>query len=125
MDMKELIKSDIILTPQAAQIINEDHRDYCHAWEEQTALTENLASCQRPEFKYTSAKDLEGLPYTADVDVYTGGGYVYRLNAAAKQTKTDLLELQLQHRVNNHTRAVFLEFSSYNANVSFRQYDFP
>ena len=103
---------------QATQILNEDNLNYCHAWEEQTALTENLPSCQRPEFKYTSAADLQGLPYTANVDVYTGGGYVHRLNTATKQLKKDLYDLQAQHWVNNHTRAVFLEFSSYNANVS-------
>lgn len=99
-------------------MINEDSTKYCNAWEEQTALTENLPSCQRPEFKHTSASDLNGLPYTAFVDIYTGGGYVYRLNEASKRTKEDLLALQQQHWINNHTRAVFLEFSSYNANVS-------
>ena len=95
----------------------EDESDYCNAWEEKTALTENLPSCQKTEFKFTNAKDLDGLPYTANVDVYSGGGYVYRLNAAARQIRKDLLELQQQHWVNNHTRAIFLEFSTYNANV--------
>ena len=87
-------------------------------WEETTALTMNLPSCSRPEFKYTTAEELQGLPYTAKVDAYTGGGYVYRLNAPAKQIREDLLELQRDHWVNNHTRAVFLELSAYNANVS-------
>ena len=98
-------------------LIHEDKQDYCHAWEEKTALTENLASCQRTEFQYTSAKDLDGLPYTANVDLYSGGGYVYRLNNAANQVKKDLSQLQQQHWVNNHTRALFMEFSAYNANV--------
>lgn len=95
----------------------EDDQDYCNAWEERNALTENFLSCQRPEFKYTSASELNGLPYTAAVDIYTGGGYVYRLNGAAKQIREDLVDLQQLHWVNNHTRALFLEFSSYNANV--------
>ena len=110
------------LYTQATNIINEDHTDYCHAWEEKTALTENLLSCLKPEFKYTTAKDLNGLPYTGAVDIYGGGGYVYRLNGAAKQVREDLIELQRQHWINNHTRAVFLEFSAYNANVNKHSY---
>ena len=61
---------------------------------------------------------MNALPYTASVDMYTGGGYVYRINKPDKQVKRDLLELQQQHWINNHTRAVFLEFSTYNSNVS-------
>lgn len=102
---------------QATSFIYEDDADYCSVWEEMTALTENLPSCARTEFKYTSAEELQGLPYTAKVDAYTGGGYVYRLNSPAAQTRKDLLELQRDHWINNQTRAVFLELSAYNANV--------
>ena len=102
----------------ASAFINEDHNDYCNAWEEQTPLTENLPSCQRKEFKYTSAKDLDSLPYTAKLDLYGGGGYVYRLNEPQKIIREELVELQRQHWLNNHTRAVFLEFSVYNPQVN-------
>lgn len=98
-------------------MVYEDDSDYCNAWEEKTALTENLPSCEKTEFKYTSAKDLDGLPYTAKVDSYSGGGYVFRLNAAAKDVRKELMNLQQQHWINNHTRAIFMEFSTYNANV--------
>ncbi len=103
---------------KASAFVNEDHGDYCNAWEEQNELTENLVwskkvgrwapissnfpqlyiqptslshifclfvfsvflqpSCQKPEFKYTTAADLDSLPYTAKLDIYGGGGYVYR-----------------------------------------------
>ncbi len=75
-------------------------------------------SCYKSEFKYTKAEELDSLPYTAKLDVYGGGGYVYRLNSPQAQIKKDLLELQQQHWINNHTRAVFLEFSVYNAQVT-------
>ena len=41
-----------------------------------------------------------------------------RLNGPQSEISTDLLELQQQHWVNNHTRAVFLEFSVYNAGIN-------
>ena len=113
--MKHVYLIDVF---QLTNIIHEDNKDYCHAWEERTALTSELASCQRTEYQYTAASDLKGLPYTAAVDMYTGGGYVYRLNKPAKQVEKDLIELRQQHWLNNHTRAVFLEFSTYNSNVS-------
>ena len=103
---------------QASNQKNEDTKDYCNAWEEQTALTENLPSCVKTEFKYTTAKELQGIAYSADVDRYNGGGYVYRLNGGSKQVRQELKDLQQQHWVNNHTRALFLEFSTYNANLN-------
>jgi polycystin 1L2 len=103
---------------QGTMMINEDERDYCNGWEESTALTKNLPSCKRQEFKYTEGVVLDSLPYTANVDSYGGGGYVYRLNRPSKQTREELKLLQMQQWVNNHTRAIFLEFSVYNTNVS-------
>ena len=43
--------------------------------------------------------------------------YYYRLNGPQRQMKADLLDRQQQHWLNNHTRAVFLEFSVYNSQV--------
>eukprot|EP00094_Tigriopus_californicus_P011733 TCALIF_11336-PA protein Name:"Similar to lov-1 Location of vulva defective 1 (Caenorhabditis elegans)" AED:0.02 eAED:0.02 QI:96/0.94/0.83/1/0.71/0.80/36/119/3138 len=103
---------------QASAFIDEDHKDYCNAWAESTALTMNLPSCQNEAFKYVDAETLDSLPYNAGMDLYGGGGYVHRLNKGNDRIKEDLLELQQQHWVNNHTRAVFLEFSVYNANVN-------
>ena len=103
---------------QATAFINEDSGDYCNAWEEQTPLTENLPSCLKKEFKYTTAGELDSLPYTAKLDAYGGGGYVYRMNVAQTKIYDDLIELQQQHWVNNHTRAIFVEFSTYNPQVN-------
>jgi len=40
------------------------------------------------------------------------------MNGKQAKIREDLLELQQQHWINNHTRAVFLEFSVYNAQVN-------
>ena len=50
---------------QGSGIIDEDHNDYCDGWEEKNALTENLKSCIRSEFKYSTAAELNSLPYSA------------------------------------------------------------
>ena len=74
-------------------------------------------SCLKTEFKYTTAADLDSLPYNAKMDYYGGGGFVYRIDKPQSKIRNELLELQQQHWINNHTRAVFLEFSVYNAQV--------
>ena len=103
---------------QASIIVNEDDTDYCNAWEEKTQITEYLPSCIRPEFKYTTAKELNSGSYTAGIDSYGGGGYVYRVRGSSKSIREDLKTLHQQRWINNHTRAVFLEFSVYNANTN-------
>ena len=50
---------------QASAIINEDHNNYCDGWGERNVLTENLPSCLRSEFKYSTATQLNSLPYSA------------------------------------------------------------
>ena len=52
---------------QASMIINEDHSNYCDGWEEKNVLTENLPSCMRNEFKYSTASELNSLPYSGVV----------------------------------------------------------
>ena len=77
-------------------------------------------SCFESELQYTTAAELDSLPYTAVMDIYGGGGYVYRLNGAQEDVTSDLGKLQRNHWINNHTRAVFLEFSVYNAQVRYK-----
>ena len=58
----------INLTQECAQgsiLSNEDETDYCNAWDEKTPLTEYLPSCSRPEFKFTSASEIDSMPYWA------------------------------------------------------------
>jgi hypothetical protein len=69
------------------------------------------------EFKYKTAEELQSLPFSATLDSYSGGGYVYRIRGSAKNIQNDLEDLRRLYWVDNNTRAVFLEFSTYNANV--------
>ncbi len=48
-----------------SSIVNEDDADYCAAWEEETELTSRLPSCNYPEFKYSTAANIQGYPIMA------------------------------------------------------------
>ena len=88
------------LTQECAQgsiFIHEDDTNYCNAWEEKTELTEFLPSCIRQEFKFTSAKDLDSMSYTAEIDTYGGGGYVYRIKGSSKEIRDNLIG-QVSHQ---------------------------
>jgi hypothetical protein len=69
------------------------------------------------EFKYVNSSVLESLPSSAILDSYSGGGYVYKIRGSSKNILTDLADLKRLYWIDNNTRAVILEFSTYNANV--------
>ena len=101
-----------------SELVNEDIRDYCNAWEEMTDLTRELPSCIMPEFKYKTAEELDGFLVSADLDMYSGGGYIANIKGPNKDIKKNLLKLQQQRWINNQTRAVMMEFATYNPNIN-------
>ena len=103
---------------QQSMIANEDEEDYCNAWEEKTDLTKELPSCLMPEFKYRTAEELDGFLIMADLDSYSGGGYLVKVKGQNKEIRSNLVKLQQQRWINNQTRAVILEFATYNVNIN-------
>ena len=92
----------------------EDQRDYCVGWKPKHA---NLPCNESAEYLFESSESLESVPITAGIRTYGGGGYIQRLKGPIKE-----LELKLQHLIENNwidnrTRAIFVEFSVYNAQV--------
>ena len=92
----------------------EDQRDYCVGWKPKHA---NLPCNESVEYLFESSESLESVPITAGIRTYGGGGYIQRLKGPIKE-----LELKLQHLIENNwidnrTRAIFVEFSVYNAQV--------
>ena len=86
---------------------------------ERKRLTSKVLFC--PLFRsYTKAGDLDGYPYWGQLALYAGGGYVVPL----KGSKTDLIALmntlEQQQWIDRYTRAVFVEFTTYNAQVRAR-----
>lgn len=75
-----------------------------------------------PEYKYLSASQLKGYPFWGQVDWYGGGGYVVPLVSRRDSDITQLLRklkrLEVDGWIDKHTRAVFVEFGTYNAQIN-------
>ncbi|XP_023332927.1 uncharacterized protein LOC111704811 [Eurytemora carolleeae] len=113
--------SVVDLTKECAQLsnlINEEKKDFCNAWEERTELTKGFPSCQSAEFRYKTDVEMQGWPISAWRDTYSGGGYVVNLKGTNAALSDRLQYLQEQHWINNQTRAVLLEFGTYNVNLN-------
>ncbi|XP_076459182.1 polycystin-1-like [Babylonia areolata] len=69
-------------------------------------------------YSYTDSDTLNGYPYWGMLSVYSGGGYVVPL----KGDRTTLIELmkrlEQEKWIDRYTRAVFVEFTTYNAQVN-------
>nr|XP_042900061.1 polycystic kidney disease 2-like 2 protein [Parasteatoda tepidariorum] len=100
------------------------------AFEDGTLYTTNwikVNSTETPvpnEYKYLTAAQLKGYPFWGQLDWYGGGGYVVALvtrkrsNSDLPQLQEKLKKLEKEGWVDRHTRAVFVEFGIYNAQVN-------
>jgi len=77
-----------------------------------------MFTVQAPDeyFKYKSWNELEGLPYWGFFGMYSGGGYVAELGTDLDYASNVINDIQSNKWIDNHTRAVFVEFNLYNPN---------
>jgi len=76
-------------------------------------------------FKYTQSNDLNSYPYTAIVNTYYGGGYVFKMMKENNSIETILKQIQDLEKltwINEQTSAIFLEFTLFNPNVNLFQH---
>ena len=95
-------------------IVSEDQDSYCANW----ARRGSRADCVRLEYRYASAGALKNLPSVAKQDVYGGGGYVFKLTGSQKKVLEKMDVLENENWIDSLTRAIFIEFSVYNAQVN-------
>ena len=67
-------------------------------------------------FKYLSADKLKEESYWGRLAVYGGGGYIQVLPETSDDLQSALLQLQKDEWIDAGTRAVFVDFSTYNPN---------
>ncbi|CAG0880751.1 unnamed protein product [Darwinula stevensoni] len=67
---------------------------------------------------YTVASKMGTLPIVGRIDIYSGGGYVVKLQGFESEIRSRLRTLQDLDWIDRYTRAVFLEFFTYNAQVN-------
>jgi polycystin 1L2 len=69
-------------------------------------------------FQYKDAYTLQGSPIQGKFATYDGSGYLYELRGKLDYIQGNLSLLQQMQWIDRQTRAVFIEFSSYNPNIN-------
>ncbi|KAF0300768.1 Polycystic kidney disease protein 1-like 2 [Amphibalanus amphitrite] len=70
------------------------------------------------EYRHRSASSLDSYPFWGDLGWYGGGGYVVELKGSRARLISEMWRLQEQQWIDEKTRAVFIEFSLFNAQVN-------
>lgn len=78
----------------------------------------NPSKSKKTEWMYRKAAELDGLPFWGVLDMYSGGGYLLPLRGSRKSISQHLDGLKNNSWIDSRTRAVFAEFSVYNAQVN-------
>ncbi|NXD76051.1 PK1L2 protein, partial [Halcyon senegalensis] len=120
------VKGDSCLIPPELQRViqechapyslqSEDTSDYGEHWN--TSVFDNSSDLSSA-WQYQSQSKLRGQPSWGKLAVYRGGGYVIHLGTDTKNASRILQYLFNNVWLDTFTRAVFVEFTVYNANVN-------
>ncbi|GFN94987.1 polycystic kidney disease 1 2-like protein, partial [Plakobranchus ocellatus] len=88
----------------------EERRSFGLSWEQ----PENPQLSNRTEYTWTDADSLNSYPHWGKLSVYSGGGYLVRLNGSKQELFDLFTQLEQEEWIDKYTRAVFVEFSVYN-----------
>ncbi|XP_046352109.2 polycystic kidney disease protein 1-like 2 [Haliotis rufescens] len=103
----------------AYSLFSEDVSSYCLNWKKRPCpIDEDAKSLTSPAWKYTSSNEVWGIPVAGQYKIYSGGGYMLELNVNYDVSKDMLQELYDNSWLDRRTRAVFVEFTLYNAFVN-------
>ncbi|XP_060073681.1 polycystin-1-like protein 2 [Ylistrum balloti] len=100
-------------------IYEEDEQSYCIGWNDGSS-----AICNSPNFysmdawRYQRSEEIWGTPIKGEYETYGGGGYILKLENGLQNSRYIAEELVKYHWINRATRAIFLEFTLYNANTN-------
>ncbi|KAK3090330.1 hypothetical protein FSP39_010980 [Pinctada imbricata] len=102
---------------------NEDESDYWLEWKPYNATLYNTPAYTNihltaDAWKYTKSKDIWGIPITGQYATYGGGGYLLKFPKDRTLSERMLNELMEFNWIDRGTRAVFMEFTLYNANTN-------
>ncbi|XP_033737929.1 polycystic kidney disease protein 1-like 2 [Pecten maximus] len=97
----------------------EDEQSYCVGWNDNTSTNCDSAYLYSADaWRYQRSEDIWGTPITGDYETYGGGGYILKLENGLDSSRYIGEELVAYQWINRETRAVFLEFTLYNANTN-------
>jgi polycystin 1L2 len=69
-------------------------------------------------FQFKTADELQGSSFNGKYNTYPGSGYVYSMRGKLSYIYGNLTRLQQLNWIDRQTRAVFVEFSSFNPNLN-------
>ena len=87
--------------------------------DEQYLLPDGKIKPNKQHWLYNDMSSLRGFPYYGHFATYSGGGYVASLSTDIDFARATVMALEQDSWVDMLTRALFFEFSVYNANMNF------
>ncbi|NXX48353.1 PK1L2 protein, partial [Tricholaema leucomelas] len=113
------------ISPKLQHVVQECHAPYSPQSEDMSDYGEhwntsvfNNSSDMSSAWQYQSQAKLRGQPSWGKLAIYRGGGYVIHLGTDLKNASRTLQYLFNNVWLDTFTRAVFVEFTVYNANVN-------
>ncbi|XP_033743898.1 polycystic kidney disease protein 1-like 2 [Pecten maximus] len=94
-----------------------DDQTYGDSWQP-PKVNESFTHIVNYPWKYRPFLDTGGLPYAGELGVYPGGGYIVDFIGKRERAFQFLNDLRRKNWIDRYTRAVFLMFTVYNANVN-------
>lgn len=91
----------------------EETRNFSMSWSLNGAVTSELT-----EYQYRPGLSMQSLPYWGRLGLYPGGGYYVFFEETMGEVESQMRKLEEDRWIDRHTRAVFIEFSTYNAYVN-------
>lgn len=97
------------------EILKQEEADFDVGWQPKTSSSSSNST--ESWYHYTPASDINGYPYYGKLAIYSGGGYLAPLKGSKDELKTFMKKLENEKWIDRYTRAVFVEFTTYNAQV--------
>ncbi|KAK7505245.1 hypothetical protein BaRGS_00003407 [Batillaria attramentaria] len=98
------------------EYLNQEEGTFDLGWQPRT--TTSTANDTAEWYRYTSSDELDSYPYWGELALYAGGGYVVRLEGSKSELLNLFTRLETEQWIDQYTRAVFIEFVIYNAQVN-------
>ncbi|XP_069125477.1 polycystin-1-like protein 2 [Argopecten irradians] len=94
-----------------------DDKAYSESWK-LPKINESFTHIVNYPWKYRSFLKTGGLPYAGEIGVYPGGGYIADFIGKRERAFQFLSDLRQKNWIDRFSRAIFVMFTVYNANVN-------
>ncbi|CAJ1078835.1 polycystic kidney disease protein 1-like 2 [Xyrichtys novacula] len=94
----------------------EDTGSYDPGWN--SSAGDNISYSMSTSWKYQTQAQLRAYPFWGKLELYRGGGFVVELGPDLQNASSTLEDLFRNKWLDLYTRAIFVEFTVYNANVN-------